>query len=126
MRRPVVGERSQIVDVDFEVAKMTQNTFHHFLSNIRGSVDAHGEATIPIKTEGSRNGAKISTFFVHVEGIVLHGEIELGEKFVTFATRQNFVDLGQRIELSLDSLVERTEIRDPANSTIFLGDDKGT
>ena len=74
----------------------------------------------------SDDGTKLLTFFIELNGLALHGDVNLGDMLARLLLLNNFLDLGQRMLLLVNPHVESTEVKDPANSLVLFGDDEGS
>ena len=74
---PRIAKASDVVDVYLDVLDEGKDVFHNLLGDVRRCGDAHGKATVMVQAEWSGYSAKFFAFVVQLEGIVLHGDVEL-------------------------------------------------
>ena len=71
------------------------------------------------------DSAKVFTFDVEDQSIVLHRDVKFGEKFVTGLTGKYVLDSRDGVEFMFNSFVNSTKVGYPTDFVVFLGDDEG-
>ena len=95
------------------------------MGDIGRALAAHCHAAVLVDTKRGHNGTELLAFFVKFKGVELHGKIELGEVLVLATTAHNIINLGQWVAFPFEDFVEFSEVRDPADGAVFLGNDEG-
>ena len=113
------------------IINAVEDFFHSGLSKIRGLTSSHGQTGVAELAKRRDDGAKLGRFGIKAKGVILHGNINLGEEFVWALILDDGLNLRQWILLVLDEFVEHAEIGDPAHGTVLFGNndfgnDEGT
>jgi hypothetical protein len=84
----------------------------------------HWQAAVTVLAERGDGGAEVAGFFVKLERVELHRDVELGKGCVAGALGKDVLDPGERVNAATDDLVEFAEIRNPADSAVLLWSDE--
>ena len=82
---PVTGERSYVVNVNVGIVYATQYILHCCLSKVRGALESHWESCIFVHAKWCAYCAEVLTLVIELKGVILHTDVELGEKLVSNA-----------------------------------------
>ena len=95
------------------------------MCNVKGILESHWKIGILVFPQKIADCAEVLTCFIKFKDIILHTNVKFHEKLVSNALANDIHDDRQRILLLLDHFVKLSEIADPMNNAIFLGNDEG-
>jgi hypothetical protein len=77
---PIVGESTNIIDVNVGIFNVLQYILHSCLSNVWRAFESHQESQVLIFAKWRNNGTEILTFFIKFKRIVLHTNVKFCEE----------------------------------------------
>mmetsp|Transcript_10439 Transcript_10439/g.23045 ORF Transcript_10439/g.23045 Transcript_10439/m.23045 type:complete len:209 (+) Transcript_10439:477-1103(+) len=123
---PAVREGCNIIHVALNVVQVMKQIVHLFLRNVWRLAKTLRQTLVAVESMWSGKCGEITTCLIQYKGVIMHGEIQFRQKVVALSTAKNVHYLGHGIRSSTQPFVEATEISNPADLIVLLGNDESS